>query len=122
MGEALAKRMTDTSITVKVNRLKWSPYAYRGTKRVDPTEQGDRHAREYGRYSACMMKDYNAVRAEIAKQATTAVEEDLLMQRYHNERVAELVRTKDAWLGKGDAWPITVNQFNEVIEGNHRIR
>ena len=44
------------------------------------------------------------------------------MREFHNERIAKLVRTKEAWLDKPDSWPIKVNQFNQVIEGNHRFR
>jgi hypothetical protein len=47
---------------------------------------------------------------------------DHLMHKYHNERVAELIRIKDPWLNKVDPWPIKVNQFNQVFEGNHRFR
>jgi hypothetical protein len=92
-------------------------------KRVDPTQQGVRKAIEQGRFSKRIMdQDYKNYVIEIAKKTQDADEIDHLVHEFHNERIAELVRTKDTWLDKPDAWPIRANQFNQVIEGNHRFR
>ena len=69
-----------------------------------------------------MDRDYNDVKVEIRNKTQDPAEMDRLMQEFHNERTAELIRTKETWLDKPDAWPIKVNQFNQVIEGNHRFR
>ena len=109
---------------VKVSALKQTPYGYRVPRgRVDPTKDGVCKAIKEGRYSTKIMdRDYGEVKAEINRKAKTDEEADEMMREYHNERIAELVRTKDSWLDKPDKWPITVNQFNEVVEGNHRFR
>lgn len=69
-----------------------------------------------------MDQDYNDVAAEICNKTQDPAEMNRLMHEYHNERIAELVRTKESWLNKPDPWPIKVNQFNQVVEGNHRFR
>lgn len=109
---------------VKVSMLKQSPYGFvRPGERVDPTRQGVQKAINEGRFSKKIMdQHYNDVADEILKKTQDPAERDRLMHEYHNERVAELVRTKDTWLAKPDAWPIKVNQFNQVVEGNHRLR
>lgn len=109
---------------VKVTTLKQSPYGFaRPGRRVDPTQQGVEKAIKEGKFSKQIMdQDYNDVVAEIRKKTKDPAEMDRLMHEYHNERIAELVRTKEAWLEKPDAWPIKINQFNQVIEGNHRFR
>ena len=33
-----------------------------------------------------------------------------------------MVRIKNSWLGVPDSWPIKINQFGQVIKGNHRFR
>ena len=92
-------------------------------ERVDPTRQGIQKAIEEGRFSTEIMdQHYDNVMAEIRKKTQDPAEMDRLMHEYHNERIAELIRTKETWLNKPDAWPIKVNQFNQVIEGNHRFR
>ena len=109
---------------VKVSTLKQSPYGLaRKDERVDPTRQGVHKAIAEGRFSKKIMdQDYNDVAAEICNMTQDPAERNRLMREYHNERIAELVRTKDAWLNEPDAWPIKVNQFNQVVEGNHRFR
>jgi hypothetical protein len=75
------------------------------------------------RFSTKIMdKDYQTICDEIQKKTRDSAEMDRLMHEYHNERIAELVRTKDIWLDKSDSWPITVNQFNQITAGNHRFR
>ncbi len=69
-----------------------------------------------------MDQDYTSVVDEIAKATQDPDEIDRRVHEYHNERIAELVRTNEAWLEKPDAWPIKANQFNQIIEGNHRFR
>ena len=111
------------TVTFKVNTLKQSPYAFATDGRVDPTREGVEKAIKESRYSECIMdKDYESVTKSIFAKTRDPAELDRLIHEWHNERVAELVRTKEAWLGKADNWPITINQFNEVIEGNHRFR
>jgi|GEM_PF-1749361 len=111
---------------VEVSTLKQSPYAFaQAGKRVDPTRQGVQKAIDEGRYSQKNMdKHYRSeVVPEIENKTQDPAERDRLMHEYHNERVAELIRTKETWLdNKSDAHPITVNQFNEVTAGNHRFR
>ncbi len=110
---------------IKVSTLKQSPYGFaRWGERVDPTRQGVQKAIEEGRFSKKIMDQHykNDVAGEIRKKTQDPAERDRLMHEYHHERVAELVRTKDIWLDKPDAWPIKVNQFNQVVEGNHRFR
>ncbi len=109
---------------VKVNTLKQSPYGFvRNGERVDPTRQGIQKAREEERFSNKIMdQDYNDVAAEISNKTQDPVERNRLMHEFHNERIAELIRTKETWVDKPDAWPIKINQFNQVIEGNHRFR
>jgi ParB-like nuclease domain len=110
---------------VKVSTLKQSPYGFaRLGERVDPTRQGVQKAIDEGRFSQKIMDQYyfSDVVDEIVNKTQDPVERDRLMHEYHNERIAELIRTKEAWLDKSDAYPITVNQFNEVIAGNHRFR
>jgi hypothetical protein len=109
---------------IKVNTLKQCPYGYaRKDERVDPTRQGVQKAIDEGRFSKKIMgHNYKEVQAEIWKKTQDPAEMDRLMHEYHNERVAELVQTQETWLDKPDSWPITVNQFNEIIEGNHRFR
>jgi hypothetical protein len=109
---------------MKVSILKQAPYGFvlKGG-RVDPTRQGIQRAIEEGRFSKKIMdQDYNAIAAEIINKTQDPVERSRLMHEFHNERIAELVRTKETWLNKPEAWPIKVNQFNQVIEGNHRFR
>lgn len=109
---------------VKVSTLRQSPYGFvPNGERVDPTRQGIQKAIEEGRFSKKIMdQDYNDVAAEITNRTQDPAEMNGLMHEFHNERIAELIRTKDTWLNKPDAWPIKVNQFNQVIEGNHRFR
>lgn len=109
---------------VKTATLKQSPYVCtRNDKRVDPTRQGVEKAIKEGRFCKRIMdQDYVAFVNEVAKSTQDSNEIDRLVHEYHNERIAELVRTKEAWLDKPDGWPIKANQFNQVIEGNHRLR
>lgn len=109
---------------VKVGTLKQSPYGFvPNGERVDPTQQAIQRAIEEGRFSKKIMdQDYNDVATEICNKTQDPGEMNRLMHEYHNERIAELVCTKEAWLNKTDAWPIKVNQFNQVVEGNHRFR
>jgi len=109
---------------VKVNTLKQSPYGFvPNGERVDPTRQAIQRAIEEGRFSKKIMdQDYSRVATEICNKNHDPGEMNRLMHEYHNERIAELVCTKEAWLNKPDAWPIKVNQFNQVVEGNHRFR
>jgi hypothetical protein len=110
---------------VKVSSLKQSPYAFaRSGERVDPTRQGVQKAIREGRFSQKGMDQHyqSEIVPEIVKKTQDPVERDSLMHEYHNERVAELVRTKEIWLDQPDPHPITINQFNEVIAGNHRFR
>src|SRR6266849_1997062 len=109
---------------VKVNTLKQSPYGFvPNGERVDPTRQGIQKAREEGRFSNKIMdQDYNDVAAEISNKTQDPVERNRLMHEFHDERIAELIRTKETWVDKPDTWPIKINQFNQVIEGNHRFR
>jgi hypothetical protein len=88
--------------------------------RSDPTRAGVKKAEAEGRFSAKRMGQ--AILDEIAAVTEDASERHRLLREYHNERVVELVRTKEVWLDKPDTYPIKVNQFNEVFEGNHRIR
>ena len=109
---------------VKIERktLVQTPYGFAGTMRVDPTYQGVRQAIADERFSRRVMgKDYAEVVAEIRAKTSDLMQQDLLMREYHNERIAWLVMNAWRWLKK-DKYPITVNQFNEVIEGNHRFR
>lgn len=107
----------------KVSDLKQTPYGYATHARVDPTRNGVEKAIREGRFSKMVMdRDYAEVQAEIKNRTHDPIEMDRLMHEYHNERVAELVRTKDAWLNVPEKWPITVNQYGNVIEGNHRFR
>lgn len=113
------ERMT----TIKIAELKQSPYGFVGTERVDPTRDGIDRAIKEGRLSDRVMdRDYQAVVEVIRQNSNDPTEMNRLMREFHNERIAELVRTKDSWLGVTDRWPIKVNQFNQVIEGNHRFR
>lgn len=108
---------------VKVAALIQSPYAFSGQGRVDPTRQGIETAIKEGRFSKSVMdQDYQVVTDAILQKTRDPAEMDRLMREYHNERVAELVRKKDSWLGVRDPWPIKINQFNQVVEGNHRFR
>jgi hypothetical protein len=109
---------------VKVSTLKQSPYAFvPNGERVDPTRQGIQKAVEEARFSKKIMdQDYTGVAAEICNKTQDPAEMNHLMHEYHNERIAELVRTKEMWLNTPDDWPIKVNQFNQVVEGNHRFR
>lgn len=109
---------------VKVSTLKQSPYGFVGNgERVDPTRRGILKANEEKRFSKRIMdQDYKGVADEIMNKTQDLAERNRLMHEFHNERIAELIRTKEAWLDKQDAWPIKVNQFNQVIEGNHRFR
>lgn len=108
---------------VKVSTLKQSPYGFVNGGRVDPTRDGIHRAKEEGRFSKKIMdQDYKDVAAEIMKKTQDPGEMNRLMHEFHNERIAELIRTKETWLDKPDAWPIKANQFNQVIEGNHRFR
>ena len=112
---------------VKVDSLKQSPYAFAQAqqgKRVDPTRQGVKKAIDEGRFNKKGMDQHylKEVVPEIVNKTHDPAEMDRLIHEYHNERVAELVRTKEAWLDQPDPHPIKVNQFNEVVEGNHRIR
>jgi hypothetical protein len=109
---------------VKVNALKQSPYACtRNFKRVDPTQHGVQKAIAEGRFSKRIMdQDYTTFVDEVAKTTQDPDEIDRRVHEFHNERIAELVRTKETWLEKPDAWPIKANQFNQVVEGNHRFR
>jgi len=100
---------------VKVSTLKQSPYGFaRWGERIDPTRQGVQKAIEEGRFSKKIMDQHykNDVAGEIQKKTQDPAERDRLMHEYHNERVAELVRTKDIWLDKPEAWPIKVNQLD----------
>jgi hypothetical protein len=109
---------------VKVTTLKQSPYVCtRNDKRVDPTRQGVEKAIQEGRFCVSVMdQDYATLVNEVAQSTQDPNEIDRRVHEYHNERIAELVRTKEVWLDKPDAWPIKANQFNQVIEGNHRLR
>jgi hypothetical protein len=110
---------------VKVSTLKQSPYAFsRPDKRVDPTRQGVQKAIAEGRFGQKGMDQHywSDIVPEIRNKTQDPDEMDRLMYEYHNERIAELVRTNEAWLDQFDPYPITVNQFNEVIAGNHRFR
>jgi hypothetical protein len=108
---------------VAVTTLKQSPYGFVGQERVDPTQQGVKTAYEEGRFCKNIMdKDYKSISQAIMQKTQDLSEMNRLMREFHNERVAELVRTKDSWLGVLDAWPIKINQFNQIIEGNHRFR
>jgi hypothetical protein len=106
----------------QVSELKQSPYGFIGLARVDPTKEGVRDAIKEARFSTIIMgsPEYKVMAVRFAEKEEH--EANRLMREYHNERVAELVRTKATWLGKPDDWPITVNEFNEIIEGNHRFR
>ena len=88
--------------------------------RSDPTCVGVKKAEAEGRFSTKPMGQ--AILDEIAAKTKDASERHRLLHEYHNGRVAELVRTKEVWLDKPDIYPIKINQFNEVFEGNHRIR
>jgi len=109
---------------VKVSTLKQSPYGFvPNGERVDPTQEGIQKAMKEGRFSNKIMdQDYKDVAAEIGNKTQDLAEMNRLMHEFHNERIAELIRTKETWLDKLDAWPIKINQFNQVIEGNHRFR
>jgi hypothetical protein len=109
---------------VKLTTLKQSPYVCtRNDKRVDPTRQGVEKAIKEERFCKRIMdQDYASFVNEVAKSTQDPNEIDRLVHEYHNERIAELVRAKEVWLDKPDAWPIKANQFNQVIEGNHRLR
>lgn len=110
---------------VKVSTLKQSPYAFaRLGARVDPTRQGVQKAINEGRFNQKGMDQHykSEVEPDILTKTNDPAERDRLMHEYHNERVAELARTKEAWLDQPDPHPITVNQFNEVTGGNHRFR
>jgi hypothetical protein len=110
---------------LRVSTLKQTPYGFaRGGERVDPTRQGVKKAIDEGRFSQKIMdRDYeNNIAVEVWNKTQDPIERDRLMHEYHNERIAELVRTKEAWLDQPDPHPITVNQFNEVTGGNHRFR
>ena len=115
---------------IRISALKQSPYGFaRKGERVDPTREGVQKAIDEGRRSKHIMgHNYEDLKAEIVEKTKhlagmeRLIEMDRLMHEYHNERIAELVLTKDTWLDKADPWPITVNQFNEIIEGNHRFR
>ncbi len=110
---------------VKVNTLKQSPYAFaRLGARVDPTRQGVQKAIDEGRFSQMGMDQHykSEVVPDILKKTNDPAEMDRLMHEYHNERVAELVRTNEVWLDQPNPHPITVNQFNEIVAGNHRFR
>jgi len=108
----------------KVSSLKQSPYGFLPNgERVDPTRDGVQKAIDERRFSEKIMdRDYETVKKEILCMTNDPAEGNRLMREFHNERVADLVRTKDVWLDRPDRWPITVNQFNQVIEGNHRFR
>ena len=109
---------------VKVSTLKQTPYAFATGARVDPTREGVQKAIAEGRFSLKGMDQHywNEIVPEIEGATQDLAERDRLMREYHNERIAELVRTKEAWLNQPDPHPITVNQFDEVIAGNHRFR
>lgn len=109
---------------VKLITLKQSPYGFVGQgERVDPTQQGIQKAFEEGRFSNKIMdRDYEDVKIEIMNKTQDPTEMNRLMHEFHNERIAELIRTKEAWLDKPDNWPIKVNQFNQIVAGNHRFR
>ena len=111
----------------KVSTLKQTPYVFARAqegKRVDPTRQEFKKAIDEGRFSQKIMDQhyYSEVVDEIIKKTQDPAEMDRLMYEYHNERIAELIRTREAWPDKPDRFPITVNQFDEVTAGNHRFR
>lgn len=109
---------------VRIAALKQSPYVCtRKDNRVDPTREGVEKAIRDGRFSERIMdQDYGQIVVEIAASTKSLDEIDRQVHEYHNERVACLVRTMESWLDAANSWPITANQFNQVIAGNHRIR
>ena len=108
-------------------RLKSNPWIAEATVlKLYPRELqitiGEREAFALWQKDGAVSVGLHDVAGEIQKKTQDPAERDRLMHEYHNERVAELVRTKDIWLDKPEAWPIKVNQFNQVVEGNHRFR
>lgn len=108
---------------VKVSELIQCPYGFVGSQRVDPTYEDVHTAIEESRFCQKIMdKDYEEIRKEIFDQTDISESRNMLMRRFHAERVAELVRTEGLWLNVSDNWPIRINQFNHITAGNHRFR
>ncbi len=108
---------------VSVSSLKQCPYGFATSGRVDPTREDVQAAIEEERFCEKVMdRDYEEIKSEILNRTKNPEEMDQMMRTFHAERIAELVRTKDSWLGVPDEWPIRINQFSHVTAGNHRFR